>query len=192
MTYDILYMYLISLNKPFTNYQIFEGKKLIKSIFDLFFYYFSLNFLDQSHIISHSQKNWKWLNQLNTVHVHVTHKVHSISLHTQLITHTNNNNKNSVFFLKMMIHVTNTYPSIITLPPTSLNSVHHTQQSFPFLDLLSLSRTQNIFPLFMKWIIAISNIKLSLFIIRNRVLPTEWKTKQDTIDWYPQAMILTH
>ena len=58
------------------------------------------------------------------------------------------NNKTPAFFLKMAIYFMNTSPSTITLPPTSLNQAHHTQQSSPFLEPLLLSRSQNIASLF--------------------------------------------
>ena len=51
---------------------------------------------------------------------------------------TNNN------ILTMVIHFTNTSPWMITLPPTSSNRSHHTQQLSPFLEPLQLSTSRNI------------------------------------------------
>ncbi len=73
------------------------------------------------------------------VHVHICSCTgHTYRLQNNPQQLTNNN------ILTMVIHFTNTSPWMITLPPTSSNRSHHTQQLSPFLEPLQLSTSRNI------------------------------------------------
>ena len=120
------------------------------------------------------------------VHVQVTRTDYSTGTSYNPQQLTNNN------ILTMVIRFTNTSPWMITLPPTSSNRSHHTQQLSPFLEPLQLSTSRNIACPFQRVKPNSQHHFFPLVIIGNSISPIESKMKADIIDRHHQTMISTH